>query len=229
VTRDHVVGKGDWPPLIPESTFWAAQAVLDAPGRAPGRKSVRKHLLTGVLGCGKCEGHLSGAYVDGGRLTYLCKQCHGVSIRAEYVEELIYRTVGKRLARPNAVNLLNDEKLSEAQAEEIRLELLTLNGELVNIGLERGEGLLTGLQAKAASDVVAAKIAKIERRQQDAERLRVFEGIRLGTPEAADDVPELTPDRFRTLLSLLMNPVVEPVGKSGRAFQERRLTPNWLV
>ena len=63
VTRDDVVGKGNWPELVDESTFWAAQAVLDAPGRAPGRKSVRKHLLTGVLGCGKCGGHLSGAYV----------------------------------------------------------------------------------------------------------------------------------------------------------------------
>ncbi|MGH3559464.1 MAG: recombinase family protein, partial [Mycobacterium sp.] len=54
VTRDSIVGKGTWPPLVDEDTFWSVQAVLDAPGRAPARKSVRRHLLTGVLVCGKC-------------------------------------------------------------------------------------------------------------------------------------------------------------------------------
>ena len=53
--QDRVVGKGDWPPLVDEDTLWAAQAVLDGAGRAPGRKSVRKHLLTGVMACGRCN------------------------------------------------------------------------------------------------------------------------------------------------------------------------------
>ena len=35
----EIVGKGTWPALVDESTWRAAQAVLNAPGRAPGRKS----------------------------------------------------------------------------------------------------------------------------------------------------------------------------------------------
>ena len=42
-------GKGTWPALVDESTWKAAQSVLNAPGRAPGRKTVRRHLLTGAL------------------------------------------------------------------------------------------------------------------------------------------------------------------------------------
>lgn len=118
--RDHngeIVGKGTWPPLVDEETWRAAQAVLDAPGRAPGRKTVRKHLLTGVLRCGKpgCGGYLSGMWVmqpTGGKsgrpkagetkepsgqvahsITYGCKSCRGVSIRAEHVEPMVYAAV----------------------------------------------------------------------------------------------------------------------------------------
>jgi DNA invertase Pin-like site-specific DNA recombinase len=232
----EIVGKGTWPALVDESTWRAVQAVLNAPGRAPGRKSVRKHLLTGVLRCGKkgCGGYLSGQWVTqatggprGHSITYACKKCRGVSIRAEHIEPLIYRVVGERLAMPDAVDLLKAEIHDEAEAEEIRLELGTLYGELENIGVERGEGLLTGKQAKIATDIVTEKIAKLEHRQQDQERLRVFDGIPLGKPEAVAAVKKLSPDRFRAVVDVLMAPTVMPVGKGGHAFDPERLKPNW--
>ncbi len=71
--EDGQAVKGNWPPLVDESTWRAAQNVLNAPGRAPGRKSVRQHLLTGLLTCGRrdddgnlCGGRLSGHFA--GRL-----------------------------------------------------------------------------------------------------------------------------------------------------------------
>ena len=36
--KGEIVGKGTWPPLVDESIWRAAQAVLDAPGRAPDAK-----------------------------------------------------------------------------------------------------------------------------------------------------------------------------------------------
>ena len=128
VTRDDVVGQGNWPALVDESSFWAAQAVLDAPGRAPGRKSVRKHLLTGVLGCGKCGGYLSGAYVGktAKQLTYICKGCHGINVRAEYVEPLLLDIVGGRLAMADAVDLLKAEQHDTEQAESLRAQANSL-------------------------------------------------------------------------------------------------------
>lgn len=229
VTRDDVVGKGNWPALVDEGTFWAAQSVLDAPGRAPGRKSVRKHLLTGVLGCGKCGGYLSGAYVGktAKRLTYVCKGCHGINVRAEYVEPLLVDIVGGRLAMADAVDLLKAEIQDTEQAEAIRGEINVLYGELDALAVERAEGLMTARQVKISSDIIGEKIAKLERLQQDQERVRVFQDLPLGTPEAVEAVRALSPDRFRAVMEVLMTVSVAPVGKSGRVFNPERVQVNW--
>lgn len=229
VTRDDVVGKGNWPALVDENTFWAAQAVLDAPGRAPGRKSVRKHLLTGVLGCGKCGGHLSGAYVGktSKALTYICKGCHGINVRAEYVEPLLLDIVGGRLAMPDAVDLLKAEQHDTEQAELLRAQANSLLVRLDEIADERADGLLTGKQAQRATERINAKLAAIEHRQQDAERVRVFRDLPLGNPETVDAVRALSPDRFRAVVDVLMTATVAPVGKSGRVFNPERVQVNW--
>jgi hypothetical protein len=220
----EIVGAGTWPALVDESTWRAAQAVLNAPGRAPGRKTVRRHLLTGVLRCGKCGHYLSGLQtVDNKRIAYTCKACRGCSIRAEHVEPLVYRVAGGRLAMPDAVDLLKAEIHDEAEAEAIRLNLQTLYDEVDNLAVERAEGLLTARQVKIGTDVIAERIAALERRQQDQERLRVFDGIPLGRPEAAAKVMALSPDRFRAVLDVLATITVMPVGKGGHVFDPERV------
>jgi hypothetical protein len=131
------------------------------------------------------------------------------------------------LAMSDAVDLLKAEVHDVAEAEAIRLALETLYGELNNIGVERGQGLLTGQQAKIATDIVNEKIAKLERRQQDQERLRVFEGLPLGRPEVASAIEELSPDRFRAVLDVLAAITVVPVGKGGHVFNPERVQVNW--
>ncbi len=225
--KGEIVGKGTWPPLVDESAWRAAQAVLDAPSRAPGRKAVRRHLLTGVARCGKCRNTLAGNYRTDGRIVYVCKRCHGVSILAENVEPLVYRIVSGRLAMPDAVDLLKAERHDTAEAEKLRTERATLLTELDNIGIERADGLLTGKQAKIATDRINEKLAAIEGRQQDQERLRVFDGIPLGTKEVAEAIKRLSPDRFRAVLDVLATVTVAPVGKSGKIFNPERVQVVW--
>jgi DNA invertase Pin-like site-specific DNA recombinase len=225
--KGEIVGKGTWPPLVDETVWRAAQVVLDAPSRAPGRKAVRRHLLTGVALCGKCGHTLAGSYRTDGRIVYVCKQCHGVSILAENVEPLVYHIVAGRLAMPDAVDLLKAEQHDTAAAEELRIERATLLTELDNIGVERAEGLLTGRQAKIATDRINEKLAAIEREQHDQERLRVFDGLPLGTPEVVDATNNLSPDRFRAVLGVLATVIVAPVGKSGKVFNPERVQVNW--
>jgi DNA invertase Pin-like site-specific DNA recombinase len=220
----EIVGKASWPALVDASTWKTAQAVLNGPGRAPGRKSVRYHLLTGVLKCGKpgCGGYLAGMWTrqkstatGSPAIAYACKSCRGVSIRAGFVEPLIHTIVAERLAMPDAVDLLKAEIHDDAEAETIRTELAALYGELEKIGVERGQRLLTGQQAKIATDLISEDIARLERRQQDAERLRMFDGLPLGKPEVAAAVAKLSTDRFRAVLDVLVTVTVMPVGKGG--------------
>jgi DNA invertase Pin-like site-specific DNA recombinase len=232
----EVIGQGTWPPLVDESTWRAAQAVLNNPSRKPGRKTVRKHLLTGVLGCGNltpkhgdgpCGHYLSGHITLDNKLAYNCKKCRGVSIRAEHVEPLLYDLVIGRLSMPDAADLLKAEIHDQAEAEAVRDELNTLYQELEQVGIERGQRLLTGQQAATATAIIQADIAKLEARQQDAERIRIFDGLQLGTPEVELGIRALSPDRFRAVLSVLAEITVAPVGKGHKVFNPERVHVVW--
>jgi DNA invertase Pin-like site-specific DNA recombinase len=251
--RSDVIGPGTWPALVDEDVFWQVQAKLNAPGRAPGRKSVRQHLLTGVLMCGGCGHWLSGTWVmqkTGGqsgrpkagqvkthpgershRITYSCKGCHGCSVRAEHVEPLIFGLVSERLAQADAVDLLRAEH-DETVAEALRTERATLLARLDEIADERADGDLTGAQAKRATERVNDKLADLDTRERDAERLRVFAGLPLGTPEVVAAVEGLSDDRLRAVLSVLATIRVQPVGKGhrrvdGGRFDRERVVVDW--
>jgi hypothetical protein len=233
----EIIGTGTWPGLVDESMFRAAVAALEARAHRSTRRSVRRHLLTGVLHCGNphpkhgggpCDGYLSGHITMHGALAYNCKACLGVSIRAEHIEPLMYDIVIGRLAMPDAADLLKAEIHDHAAAEAIRDELNTLYGELEKIGVERGQRLLTGQQAKIASDLIGADIAELEHRQTDQERVRVFDGLQLGTPKVGLGIRALSPDRFRAVIDVLMTVTIAPVGKKApRKFNPERVQVDW--
>jgi hypothetical protein len=205
------------------------QHKLSEPGRAPGRKTVSRHLLTGVLLCGKpgCGGYLSGYQSNNGVGAYRCKTCLGVAVRAKDIEPFMYDTVAGRLAMPDAVDLLKAELHDEAEAEKLRAEENTLRARLNEIADERADGLLTGAQAKRATERILDKLAELERRQQDQDRLRVLDGIPLGTPEVIKAIRKLSADRFRAVLSTLMVVTVNPVGKGRHVFDPKRVQVDW--
>ncbi|WP_231977626.1 recombinase family protein [Mycobacterium sp. E2989] len=221
--------KGTWPALVDYDTWKAVQHKVSEPGRAPGRKSVSRHLLTGVLLCGKpgCGGYLSGYQSKSGVGAYRCKKCLGVAVRAADVEPLVYGIVAGRLAKPDAVDLLKAELHDEAEAEKLRTEENTLRARLNEIADERADGLLTGPQAKRATDRILDKLGVLERRQQDQERLRVLDGIPLGRPEVAGAIRTLSADRFRAVMALLLTVTVVPVGKGRHVFDPARVQVNW--
>ena len=80
---------------------------------------------------------------------------------------------------------------------------------------------------KISTDVINEKLAKLQLRQQDQERLRVFDGLPLGQPEVADAVAQLSPDRLRAVLSVLMEITIAPVGKHGHTFNPERVQVSW--
>lgn len=216
--RSHngeIVGKGQWPAIVDENTWRSAQLILNDDRRKPGRKSVKQHLLTGVLKCGKCGHHLSGGSRQKDQRVYSCVKCRGVSIRAGAVEPLLYKIVAGRLAMADANDLLKREIHDGAEAEQIRLQLATFYARQHEIGIERAKGWLTGEQAHDANEYLNDQIAELQRKQQDDERLRVFEGIPIGRPEVREAIEELPAGRYRAVLDVLMTITIKPVGKGG--------------
>lgn len=249
--NDVIVGKGTWQPLVEESTWKAAQAVLNAPGRAR-PKTVRRHLLTGLLTCGQdgCGDALAACarFVHTGnapgrpkagetkppkrreyRLVYRCKTCFGVAVPADHIEQFCRDLVAVRLAKPDAVDLLKTELHDVAEAERLRTEANTLLARLDEIADERADGLLTGAQARRATERIEGKLAEIDRAQHDSERLRVFDGIPVGTPEVAAAVDKLSADRFRTVLAVLATVTIEPCGRGRRRLVDGELDPDLIT
>ena len=253
--RDHngeIVGPGTWEPLVDESLWRAVQANMAArPGPRGPRRTARRHMLTGMMLCEKCGDVLAGRWVfhkTGGKpgrpkagqskeehpgdiayvISYTCRGCHGVSIRAANVEPWLIDLIGRRLAEPDAMKLLKKDIANAGQAQAIRDQKAALYQDMNALAVERANGLLTGEQVKIASDIIKGKIDALEHTEHDQERLRVLDGIPLGTDPAIDAVAELSADRFRAVMRLLVEIKIEGVGKGKHTFDEERIKVRWL-
>lgn len=104
VHQEEVVGEGQWQAILDRATWERVQVVLDRT-RRKGRP--RKHLLTGLLVCGKCGTQMTSS-VKAGNRTYACRKitgqfddaCAGVSIKAEWVEGFVTEMIVHRLSGP---------------------------------------------------------------------------------------------------------------------------------
>ena len=138
------------------------------PGRprtGPGRKTVRRHLLTGVLGAASAVTTCRRPTNDR-RIAYSCKGCRGVSVRAEHVEPLVMglvvRTAGQARRRGPAQGRVARRGRGQGAAHPAA-DLLARLDEIAD---ERADGLLTGAQAKRATERIDEKLAVLEGRQQ---------------------------------------------------------------
>jgi DNA invertase Pin-like site-specific DNA recombinase len=219
----EVVGKGTWPPLIDEQTWRSAVSALDGRPGASQRQPYRKHLLSGLLNCGKegCGGHLIGQRNLDHEVVYVCKSCHGCSVREKHVEPLVFGVVAGRLAMSDAKDLLKSELHDSAEAERLRAERKTLVDRHDEIARERAEGLIDGNGYRVMVEHIQSKVTAIDARQLDQDRLRLFDDIPLGTPEVADKLRGLSRDRLRAIMDTLVTITVRPVGKGHRANGER--------
>lgn len=159
-------------------------------------------------------------------IVYGCKDCRGISVRAEFIERFVRELIAGRLAMPDAVALLEAEQ-DEADVEALRTQRATLLARLDDIADERADGLLTGAQAKRATDRITEQIRSLEVQAHDAEKVRVFDGLPLGSEDVAAAVESLSPDRLRAILGVLAEVVVEPVGRGRRGDNPERVQVVW--
>lgn len=303
--------RGLWPPLVDEATWRDVQGILrDNPHHGP--PTVRKHLLTGVIFCGLCEGPLGAGWAEpyrrktaaaGGSanitakvaplttklvgvervptrderivalhgqgkpktriateigcdrktvalvlkkhaageplrtpptryIRYMCasRDCRGCSIREDCIVPLVEKLVGERLAREDAVDLLKAEMRDPAEAEALRKEAKQLLDDLDQLAVDRAQHLLTSRQVKISTDIILEKLAVIERQQQDEDRVRVFEGLSLGTADVITEIKQLatdSPGRFRAIIDMLVRVRIMPAGKGVRTFNPERVQVEW--
>jgi DNA invertase Pin-like site-specific DNA recombinase len=219
-----VVAEGTWPALVDRDLFDAVQSILNRPERKPGRRTTNKHLLTGVLVCGVCGSTLR-AYQDGyGKQKYRCAPdsgCGTLSVLGEPLEKIARDLVVGRLSRRDAVKLVRAAEVDAAKTTELDERRAVLMAQAEEFGYK----LVDASPAKAAAysralDRIDAELATIDAAHGDDDRRQLLDGIPLGKPEVGqhvDSIIDSSPDRFRSILDLLAEVKVEPVGKGGRA------------
>jgi DNA invertase Pin-like site-specific DNA recombinase len=226
--NDVVVGPGNWPPLVDESTWRATQAVLDDPARKPGPKTVRRHFLTGVLRCGKCPdgGRIGGYQGPKGQERYRCWKCLGVAISKPDTEETLRGVVCARLARPDARELLIDRDAPDL--DKLTTEANTIRARRVELMTEWADGELTAAELRAARERLNTKLDAIEAKMVSASAARVFADVPLGTDRVYDVFTRMDTDRQRAIINVLLTATVQPVGKRGRVpFDPERIVIEW--
>lgn len=226
----EVIGKGNWEPIVSEDTWRAAKRILEDPARrgSPGPKP--KHLLTGVLICGVCEGRtftVAQPQPSGRARQRPVYKCSSLSARPgplpdgiktvahltrdlarldEYVEQIII----ERLRRPDVLAALTARPDVDIPALDARRT--AINAELDEWAAADG---ITPRQLQIHNGPLLAELGDIERQLSEALR-----GDPL--PEFAGQDPakvweDLAMERKRAIARMLLRVRIEPLGRPGRA------------
>jgi site-specific DNA recombinase len=185
---------GQWPPLVTETVWQAAQAVLgrhsEAARRArrdsaPGQIKYRLSGNTAVM-TAACGGMLSGfCATDGRGAAYGCKMDRCASAPMPEVDEYVTRLVVARLARKDARRLwVADNAATRAAAEDEA----RLRAELEQLYQDAEAGEVSAVIATRRERVLKEQIADAERRAKPAgaslAALELFDAAQFGAERA---------------------------------------------
>jgi DNA invertase Pin-like site-specific DNA recombinase len=163
ITHDGVVlGKGNWEPIIDDTTATLLLSKLNAPERTNGKSKAGRraaNLLTGIARCGICEGTMRAA-VKRGRETYICGDWH-VSVPREDADNLVKVSLGLAVQSmlPGSVIALPAE---EDSPEAIAAEVEQLRERQGKIAKSFAAGLIEEAQFDGAIAEIAERITALQ-------------------------------------------------------------------
>lgn len=165
--------RGQWEPLVDETTWNAAQAVMaNRTGPRPG-KSI--HLLSNLATCRECGADAT-TWNDNGRRLYKCKGKGCFYISEEWLDEFVADVICARLARPDARDLF---KPDDDRSALLRNSIESLRAQL-------DEWASADITARAYVIKEAKLLPQIERAERELESLTVPPALQ--DILAADDV-----------------------------------------
>jgi len=224
-----VAGTGIIPPLLERETWERVRAVLAAPRGGNGGSTVRKHYLTGLVVCGRCDAKLIARPDARGTTRYVCAQprgCGGITVAAKNIEPLIAEAIAIRLDSP-AFRAAVDAK---AQRTDLAAELDALAAD--RAALEEVADLYLVARTITKAEYLSVR-GKLARRIDDAER-RVARrtsstmlGRLVGVDLRADWDGHPAAWRHDVAAALIDLIVVRPAPRRGTRFDPNRIDVEW--
>jgi len=180
VHQGKVLGPAAWPALVDPDKHDRVRALLDAPDRRHSRDGARRHLLTfGIGACGVCGGELRAATVKRSRKVaravdadnptgtvtavhqmYLCVTgCVGRN--ETQVDDLVAQVIARRLARPDAVDLLRGT--DDGRLTLLREQISAVRARLDTAADDYADGAVTSEQLRRITARLRPSLEDLER------------------------------------------------------------------
>lgn len=201
------------PPIIDRETWERAQEKLKEARRLWAGRPLERYLLSGLVRCADCGGPMHGeknnvwghyqrVYTCRIRHAQVRRGCPGFkSVRADYIEEVVWRKTVECLRDPDAVV---QEALALQESGGLEMELQRLNETVAAI--EKGrEKLIDALSLGLIdlNDKIKARLADMKRRKEQVEaRLKTVEAGIVNARLDASKLGELRKLAEKTLARL---------------------------
>lgn len=164
--QGEIIGKAEWPALVPEAEWRALVDKLSDPRRrSNGNGPARRWLGSGMYRC-ECGVPLVCSQADRARI-YRCRDgCGKLSRRQKDVDEFITKVIAERLRRPDVASLVAHDRSGEvraleAQAVALRIRLDSLAGFFAQ-GLIDAQQLTEGTkEVNVSLEAVRSRIGKL--------------------------------------------------------------------
>lgn len=221
VHRGEVVGPADWPALVSENTFDAAQARRQAAQTGRHRQSREARLLTAVARCGLCGGKMAVGHDRNHRKVYQCRTHFHISRDEVMVDEYVSAAIVARIDDA-------DVDLSPTDSDEVlamRVEVDDLRKRLAEATAEFTAGRLSAGTLGVVETDLTGQIDLIERRIR---RCLLPINIEPPTGDAATWWADLGRERRREYAGAFIAAVtIGPTRRGSRTFDPDAITIDW--
>lgn len=247
--RGEERGPAEWPALVPEETFRAAQSVLREPARHSGGLGYPgRQLLTGIALCGRCGRVVHGGGASRSQRTYRCARSsfrvselyaprwddpaagHHVHRQAAPCDAYIEEMVVARLARPDFAHLFQQNTTVDVAG--LREERAVLDKRLEGLAVEFADGDLTASQLRAATKRMRERLTVLDEQLAAAGRTDLLAPLidtddvdrawnAMGAPDEGGR------DRQRAVVNLLMEVHLLSPGRGTRTFRPETVKVRW--
>lgn len=174
VHRGEVVGEASWPSLVSRDEHDRVTRLLRDPARRTSAGTASKHLLSGLVACGRCGGPLMHAKTHNGRAIYRCNVNLCTSTTAATLDELVVDRVLAVLSSPEARAALTP---GDEPARKARANLAVLESRKESLAEDYVDGLLSREQLKAANARLDARISVAEAEVRRHDRRSVLDDL----------------------------------------------------
>ena len=228
VHQGQVIGKGDWEPILDESTFDRLLSLLTDPNRRTARGNETVHLLSGIARCGLCGGvmRVVSRKTRGSRTSpaaYNCRSCYRIRRKQVDVDEVVSEVLIERLSRPDGPDLMAGDPIALREAVAT-VEALAAR---LNIAAdEYADGGLTSEQLKRITSRLRPQIEAARSVARSAAPSPELAKFTTGDMRAAWERASV--DARRSLIQVLMAVTIEAVG-SGVRFDPTSIGIEWRV